>query len=145
MKNDGMIVYSEYERLDIQWNYLLFQRLTIYWNISYTFGKYFKCATTYWRNKLKKCFTYGTMELCKSFQNLCKLSEMNSMETRGTVLNRSPEMMRSSFIKGTKLTLNNKVKGWPSVIIWTNLVVLECPMLYTMFQGYKTFSSEEDF
>ena len=26
------------------------------------------------------------------------------------------------------------VKGQPGVIIWTNLVVLECPMLYTKFE-----------
>ena len=29
--------------------------------------------------------------------------------------------------------LRKKVKGQPGVIIWTNLIVFECPMLYTKF------------
>ena len=32
-------------------------------------------------------------------------------------------------------------QGQPSVIIWTNLVVLEYPMLYTKFQGRRPLSS----
>ena len=41
--------------------------------------------------------------------------------------------------------LHKKGKGQPGVIIWTNLVVLECPMLYTNFQWSRPFDSEEDF
>ena len=33
----------------------------------------------------------------------------------------------------------------PRVIIRTNLVVLEYPVLHTKFQGHQTFGSEEDF
>ena len=37
-------------------------------------------------------------------------------------------------------------EGQPKVIIWTNLVVLEHPMLHTKFQGHQPFGSgEEDF
>ena len=37
-------------------------------------------------------------------------------------------------------------QGRPSVIIWTNLVVLERPMLHATFQGHRPFGSgEEDF
>ena len=37
-------------------------------------------------------------------------------------------------------------QGQPRVIIWTNLVVLEYPMLHTNFQGHRLFGSrEEDF
>ena len=37
-------------------------------------------------------------------------------------------------------------QGQPRVIIWTNLVVLEYPMLHTNFQGHQLFGSrEEDF
>ena len=35
-------------------------------------------------------------------------------------------------------------QGQPKVIIWTKLVVLEHPMLHTMFQGHRTFGSGED-
>ena len=38
-----------------------------------------------------------------------------------------------------------KVKGQPTVIIWANLVVLECLMLYTKFQRHWPIGSEEDF
>ena len=37
-------------------------------------------------------------------------------------------------------------QGQPRVIIWTNLIVLEHPMLHTKFQGHRTFGSwKEDF
>ena len=37
-------------------------------------------------------------------------------------------------------------QGQPSDIIWTNLVILEYPMLFTKFQGHRQFRSrEEDF
>ena len=37
-------------------------------------------------------------------------------------------------------------QGQPRVIIWTNLVVLEHPILHTKFQGHRPFcSGEEDF
>ena len=37
-------------------------------------------------------------------------------------------------------------QGQLKVIFWTNLVVLEYPMLHTIFQGYRPFGSgEEDF
>ena len=36
-------------------------------------------------------------------------------------------------------------RGQPSVIIWTNLVVLMPPMLHTEFQGHWPFDSGEDF
>ena len=37
-------------------------------------------------------------------------------------------------------------QGQPRAIIWTNLVVLEHPMLHTKFQGHQPFGSgEEDF
>ena len=35
-------------------------------------------------------------------------------------------------------------QGQPSVIIWTNLVVLEYPMLHTKFQGHRPFGSREE-
>ena len=37
------------------------------------------------------------------------------------------------------------VWGQPRVIIWTNLVVLEYPMLYTKFQGHLPFGSREEY
>ena len=36
-------------------------------------------------------------------------------------------------------------QGQPSVIVWTNLVVLESPMLYTKFQGHQPLGSYGDF
>ena len=36
-------------------------------------------------------------------------------------------------------------QGQHRVIIWTNLVVLEYPMLHTNFQGHQLFGSREDF
>ena len=36
-------------------------------------------------------------------------------------------------------------QGQPRVIIWTNLVVLERPMLHTKFHGHRPFGSGEDF
>ena len=35
-------------------------------------------------------------------------------------------------------------QGQPRVIIWTNLVILEHPMLHTKFQGHRSFGSGED-
>ena len=35
-------------------------------------------------------------------------------------------------------------QGQPRVIIWTNLVVLEHPMLHTKFQGHRSLGSRED-
>ena len=40
--------------------------------------------------------------------------------------------------------LCKKVKDQSRVIIWTYLVVLECPMLNTKFQWSQLFSSEEE-
>ena len=36
-------------------------------------------------------------------------------------------------------------QGQPRIIIWTNLVVLEHPMLHTNFQGRRPIGSREDF
>ena len=36
-------------------------------------------------------------------------------------------------------------QGQPRVINGTNLLVLECPMLHTKFQGHQPFGSREDF
>ena len=36
-------------------------------------------------------------------------------------------------------------QGQPRVIIWTNMVVLEHPMLHNKFQDHQTFGSGEDF
>ena len=48
--------------------------------------------------------------------------------------------------KGHNLTCCKIGQGQRRVIIWTNLVVLEHPMLYTNFQGHRPFGSgEEDF
>ena len=41
--------------------------------------------------------------------------------------------------------LRKKVKGQPGVIIWINLVVLECPVLWQWFQRIRPFGSEEGF
>ena len=40
---------------------------------------------------------------------------------------------------------HKKVKGHPWIIIWTNAVDLEFPMLYTKIQPQSFLSSEEDF
>ena len=36
-------------------------------------------------------------------------------------------------------------QGQHKVIIWTNLVVLEYPMLHTNFRGHRLFGAREDF
>ena len=45
-------------------------------------------------------------------------------------------------IKNQIWHLRKKVEGQPGVI-WTNLVVLECPMLYTKFQWSRPFDFED--
>ena len=47
--------------------------------------------------------------------------------------------------KGPNLTLRKTGQGQPMVVIWTNFVVLENPMLHTKFQGHRLFGSREDF
>ena len=42
------------------------------------------------------------------------------------------------------MTVYKKVKGQPRVIIWANLVIPENLMLYTKFQWYRQFGSEEE-
>ena len=49
-------------------------------------------------------------------------------------------------IRNQSWLLHKKMKGQPRVIIWRNLVVLECPVLYIMFQPHLPDNSkEEDF
>ena len=49
-------------------------------------------------------------------------------------------------IKDQILSCSKISQGQPRVIIWTNLVVLERPMLHANFQGHRHFGSkEEDF
>ena len=48
-----------------------------------------------------------------------------------------------SIIKKQIWPCHKNVHGQPSVIIWTNLVVLEYPLLYTKFQGHRPLGSEE--
>ena len=44
----------------------------------------------------------------------------------------------------SNLTLLNMSQGQPSVIIYTNFVELESPMLHTTVQDQRTFSSGEE-
>ena len=57
-------------------------------------------------------------------------------------LYRSPETQ--FHVRNQSRLLSKKVKGQPRVIIWANLVVFECQMLFTKFQWYRPFGSEEE-
>ena len=61
---------------------------------------------------------------------------------RPIVVYRSPEIQFHE--RNQSWPLYKKVKGQPRVIIWANLLVLECPILYTKFQWYWPFGSEEE-
>ena len=104
----------------------------------------------------EKC--HNLMRWLIMYTNLCCMSLL----TRGPlVLYRSPECIGHAEQAWKYMTIcwinfhpcrsirkqiwpcHKNGHGQPSVIIWTNLVVLEYLMLYTKFQGHQSLGSEE--
>ena len=82
---------------------------------------------------------HGSVSVKKWLSVVCCTSFSLNERTNGPV---SPEIQFQ--VRNQSWPLYKKVKGQSRVIIWAILIVLECPMLYTKFQWYRPFGSEEE-